>query len=657
MPSAADTTNSAASAARSPARTSPTKSPYPGVSSRLTLTSPCSSEASAEGRPSAAAVLGLVGVADGGAVLDPAGRRGSRRRRAAGPRPASSCPTPEWPTRATLRTERGGSAAGCRVPCSTSVTAASCPPRASPVARRCVRPAMLHRTGSRDEGNVAAHRGLRRPRAAPLGSGRRRRPRRTGPSCSTHARRAPSGRVLTPLGRALARAGVSPDASPSSAPSASWPARWPSTRGALPRRALVHRRFRLHRPARRGRRPATGRLSAWGAFLDSTLDRVADAAIFGCAALLVRRGRRRRAPRRAALYCLVGRRARLLRQGPGRGPGAHRRRRDRGARRSAWSSSSPPPASPGLGVPYVLAAGALAARRRQHRDRRASGSSRSTGRPRARPARRERAGRRGDGRRLPDRVRRPSAQAAAAGCRRRRVPARRRPGARRRRARGAAAGGNLAPRASAPGRDRGLRGSPRRRCARTRATGGGLPPARLRRERVSPRSPSRARSRLRAALAAGRGVISRCRTCGNWDHAGAWAIATGCRSRRSPSGCGRSRCSTPSSPSGEGLGMEVLPADRRRAPAVRPARRAAARGAVGRACSPTATSPRRRPGDFFGATARMPAGPALLALRTGAAAASRSRCAFPDDGRGAPAVPPGGTGAGRTAPTRSRSRR
>ena len=44
-PSHAETTKSAASAARRPARSSPTKSAEPGVSSRLTLTPACSSGA------------------------------------------------------------------------------------------------------------------------------------------------------------------------------------------------------------------------------------------------------------------------------------------------------------------------------------------------------------------------------------------------------------------------------------------------------------------------------------------------------------------------------------------------------------------------------------------------------------------------------------
>ena len=66
------------------------------------------------------------------------------------------------------------------------------------------------------------------------------------------------------------------------------------------------------------------RSSAWGAFLDSTLDRVGDAAVFG-GLVLYFAGNEQAGTTcwpALALACLVLGQRRLLRPGPGRGPRA-----------------------------------------------------------------------------------------------------------------------------------------------------------------------------------------------------------------------------------------------------------------------------------------------------------------------------------------------
>ena len=74
-PSLAAMTNSAQSAARSPARSSPTKSAYPGVSIRLTLMPSWTSGASGERVRALVGLLGLLEVGDGGSVAHRAGAR------------------------------------------------------------------------------------------------------------------------------------------------------------------------------------------------------------------------------------------------------------------------------------------------------------------------------------------------------------------------------------------------------------------------------------------------------------------------------------------------------------------------------------------------------------------------------------------------------
>ena len=90
-PSTAETTNSARSAACSAATTSPTKSAYPGASSRLTLWPSSSNGRERERHRDPAALLLGVEVATRSSRPRPCPGGGSRRRRRAAPRPARSC--------------------------------------------------------------------------------------------------------------------------------------------------------------------------------------------------------------------------------------------------------------------------------------------------------------------------------------------------------------------------------------------------------------------------------------------------------------------------------------------------------------------------------------------------------------------------------------
>ena len=123
----------------------------------------------------------------------------------------------------------------------------------------------------------------------------------------------------------------------------------------------------------------------------------------------------------------------------------------------------------------------------------------------------------------------------------------------------------------------------------------------------------------RAALASGRGVVFALPHSGNWDQAGAWFTATGVpfttvAERLQPESLYDRFLAFR-----ESLGMEVLPLTGGERP---PYDVLAERLAAGRAICLLADrdlTPRGVDVTFFGATARMPAGPARLALTTGAA--------------------------------------
>jgi KDO2-lipid IV(A) lauroyltransferase len=124
--------------------------------------------------------------------------------------------------------------------------------------------------------------------------------------------------------------------------------------------------------------------------------------------------------------------------------------------------------------------------------------------------------------------------------------------------------------------------------------------------------------RMRASVAGGRGTILALPHSGNWDHAGAWCTATGV-----PFATVAERLRPESLYDRfvafrESLGMEVVPlTGGARPPFVVLSERLRAGGML---CllSDRDLSAHGIDVRFFGATARMPAGPAALALRTGA---------------------------------------
>jgi KDO2-lipid IV(A) lauroyltransferase len=123
----------------------------------------------------------------------------------------------------------------------------------------------------------------------------------------------------------------------------------------------------------------------------------------------------------------------------------------------------------------------------------------------------------------------------------------------------------------------------------------------------------------RAAVASSRGVVFALPHSGNWDHAGAWFAATGVpfttvAERLKPESLYDRFLEFRAS-----LGMEVLPLTGGERP---PFDVLVERLEAGRTICLMADrdlTPRGVDVEFFGATARMPAGPASLALKTGAA--------------------------------------
>lgn len=118
--------------------------------------------------------------------------------------------------------------------------------------------------------------------------------------------RAPIGRVINPIGERLARAGVSPDVitlvgtiGVSGGALAFFP------RGELWWGTLVITGFVFSDMLDGAVARARGRSGAWGAFLDSTLDRIGDAAVFGGLAVWFARGGGSDLLAAVALYDLV----------------------------------------------------------------------------------------------------------------------------------------------------------------------------------------------------------------------------------------------------------------------------------------------------------------------------------------------------------------
>src|ERR1035438_4744075 len=113
-------------------------------------------------------------------------------------------------------------------------------------------------------------------------------------------------RVLTPIGEALARTPVTPNAiTVTGTVGVVAAALWLLPTGHLFAGAAVCTVFVLADMLDGALARVTGTTGAWGTFLDSTLDRVGDAAIFAGLAAWLARGGHQPALGGAAVYCLV----------------------------------------------------------------------------------------------------------------------------------------------------------------------------------------------------------------------------------------------------------------------------------------------------------------------------------------------------------------
>ncbi|MFF3856178.1 phosphatidylinositol mannoside acyltransferase [Micromonospora sp. NPDC002575] len=124
--------------------------------------------------------------------------------------------------------------------------------------------------------------------------------------------------------------------------------------------------------------------------------------------------------------------------------------------------------------------------------------------------------------------------------------------------------------------------------------------------------------RLADDVAAGRGAVVALPHAGNWDAAGAWVAATGwpittVAERLRPEGVYQRFLAFR-----RGLGMEILPTHGGDRPAFDVLVDRLRSGVVVPLLADRDLSARGIEVDFFGARTRMPAGPALLAIRTGA---------------------------------------
>src|SRR5215471_19359580 len=305
-PSVAATANSAASAARRPARRSPVKSAYPGVSSRLTLTPPWISGASVR----LAERCCLISTSSKSLTVVPSSTRPARWMVPVATSSASTSvvlPAPEWPTSTTLRTPTCWPAAGA--------PPAALDPFLSAIV--CLLPGFVR---------------LRHDQPLPHGY------RTTTPQPES------PGRCYS---RAAARRGA-----------ISCAVRGPCASRADTRiRTAMLNVLRPYLADMLAGVLAVGRGTSgtWGAFLDSTLDRIGDAAVFaGLAIWLARTGQGVLAG--VALFCLVA--GGLVSYAKARAEGLGLRCDVGIAERSerlliALTSAG----LAGLGVPYVLAIG------------------------------------------------------------------------------------------------------------------------------------------------------------------------------------------------------------------------------------------------------------------------------------------------------------
>jgi phosphatidylinositol dimannoside acyltransferase len=138
------------------------------------------------------------------------------------------------------------------------------------------------------------------------------------------------------------------------------------------------------------------------------------------------------------------------------------------------------------------------------------------------------------------------------------------------------------------------------------------------RERVVSGMATVGEPRLRQSIAAGRGTVMALPHSGNWDHAGAWCGATGVPFTTVAERLRPESLYDRFVAFRESLGMEVLPLTGEPRPPYEVLVERLEAGGTLCLLADRDLSARGVDVEFFGATARMPAGPASLALRTGA---------------------------------------
>ena len=138
------------------------------------------------------------------------------------------------------------------------------------------------------------------------------------------------------------------------------------------------------------------------------------------------------------------------------------------------------------------------------------------------------------------------------------------------------------------------------------------------RERVVAGMATVGEHRLRDSLAAGSGTVMALPHSGNWDHAGAWCAATGVPFTTVAERLRPESLYDRFVAFRESLGMEVLPLTGGPRPPYDVLVERLQAGGTLCLLADRDLSARGIDVHFFGATARMPAGPASLALRTGA---------------------------------------
>jgi KDO2-lipid IV(A) lauroyltransferase len=138
-------------------------------------------------------------------------------------------------------------------------------------------------------------------------------------------------------------------------------------------------------------------------------------------------------------------------------------------------------------------------------------------------------------------------------------------------------------------------------------------------ERIVGRMHIREEHNLRDSHAAGKGTILALPHMGNWDHAGAWLVLTGVPFTTVAERLKPAEMFDLFVAFREGLGFEVLAASGDERPPFEVLTERLLAGGMLCLLSDRDLTPSGVPVTFFGARATMPAGPAALALRTGAA--------------------------------------